>query len=338
MVEWLLGLGGTFLILLVMVDVVWSTLSASGGGPLTDWLGGHLWRLARRGHRRFQNHNLLQAAGVVNLLIIVATWIVLVYVGWFLIFSIDPNAIIETETKLAASISDRVYYVGFSLFSLGTGDFNAIGEIWRLLTVLACINGLSVLTLSITYLIPIISAVTTQRQLAEMINALGSDPVEIVENAWNGEDFESLERTLPGLNSLIMQIAQRHLAYPVLHFFHSPQSSSSVGVAVARLDDATTILRHGIDTTLRPDDRIVRSTRHAIKIYMTRISSAVLDTPDDVPPRPDVDPLRQNGVPLRSEEQIDLAFEERCEHRKRLMMMVEVDGWRWDEVCKYNPS
>ncbi|MDX1656213.1 MAG: hypothetical protein R3310_13460 [Candidatus Competibacteraceae bacterium] len=43
---------GTGLIAVAMVDLVWSTLSTNGGGPLTRWTGRLLWALLLGLHRR----------------------------------------------------------------------------------------------------------------------------------------------------------------------------------------------------------------------------------------------------------------------------------------------
>jgi hypothetical protein len=75
------------------------------------------------------------------------------------------------------------------------------------------------ISIAITYLIPVVSAEITKRKISVNINTLGGSE-EILLNYWNGSHFKEIEQPFIPLDSIILH-AQNHKAYFVLHFFHS---------------------------------------------------------------------------------------------------------------------
>lgn len=59
------------------------------------------------------------------------------------------------------------------LFSLGNGGYQPASGVWEIVMVVATLNGLLVLTLAITFLVPVVGAVAQRRQQAALIHALG---------------------------------------------------------------------------------------------------------------------------------------------------------------------
>ena len=76
------------------------------------------------------------------------------------------GAVVCSTTKHPAEWPETIYFVGYTLTTLGTGDFVPSGTWWDLLSVLATFSGLALVTLSITYAIPVIQAVAQKRTLA----------------------------------------------------------------------------------------------------------------------------------------------------------------------------
>ncbi len=160
--------------------------------------------------------------GSLCLLSISASWIALLWLGWWLLFTAHPASIVHSSTGAVASATERVYFIGFTLFTLGNGDFVPTGRTLAGGDGAGLIERPLFVTLSITYLTPVLSATMDKRQLAAVIHDLGVTPTEIVANSWDGEGFDDLMSQLSlSIGPKLHLHAERHLAYPVLHYFHS---------------------------------------------------------------------------------------------------------------------
>jgi hypothetical protein len=121
----------------------------------------------------------------------VLTWVLGLWAGWSLVFG-GSGSIVEATSRRPAGASDVVYYAGFTIFTLGTGDFVAADPGWRITTAIASFSGLFLITLAITYLISIVSALVNRRALAVQILGLGTSPGDIVANGWSSDRFGNM--------------------------------------------------------------------------------------------------------------------------------------------------
>lgn len=180
---------GAVVVLAVLADVLITALPlGEGAGPLTDRVLGSLWRWSLRRRPRGSTSRLLSDAGPALLLLNTLLWVLATWVGWWLVF-LGSGAVEEARTGAPASTADVAYYAGYSLFTLGVGDFVADAPVWRVLTALASFGGLLLITLAITYLLSVVSAAVTRRALATQIQALGTTATDMVTGAWSGGSF-----------------------------------------------------------------------------------------------------------------------------------------------------
>lgn len=312
------------------VDIVWTTVSMSGtAGPLSRWVMGATWKAARRLSR---NHGWLQLAGVVGVVGNVALWVLLAVLGWSLAFSASPQAVVTADGGAPAGGVDRVYFAGFTVSTLGVGDYVPGGPVWRILTVVAAFGGLAAATLGITYLIAVTSAVVDRRTLALQISALGRQPTEMaVHAARDPRGWEPFERQMEAIAGKVMRLSQQHLAYPALHLFHERSTEVAAPVTVARLMEAVLLVEYGLDDA-RPSPvslQAVRSSRHAL---MTLLTSGFVEVPDDVPPAPSLQPLRAAGLATVDDARFAEAVADHADARRHLLGYVRNDGWTWDDV------
>lgn len=278
-------------------------------------------------HRRVGSPRLLEASGPVIVVAIVSVWIALLWAGWLLIFVASPQAVVDATTHAPAGFADHIYYVGFTLFTLGVGDFVGGAPVWRVLTAVASINGLFAITLAITYLLPIVSAATAKRQLALLIHSPGDTAARVVANGWNGEGFSGLEDQLRNITPLLLLHSERHLAYPVLHYFHAIDRDAALAPNILILDDAVTILAQCVPETHRPDPSVMRATRHATDIFLERIKDHFIGQADNPPPVPDPSEVEATGVPLVDHKSVEAIFEKCRERRMWLQGFLTSDGW-----------
>lgn len=325
---------GTALVVLAFLDALSTTLVvAAGAGPLTRRFVGWLWRGLLRLHRRDSESTWLTMAGPVLLVGTVLLWVAALWAGWTLIFLGGDGAVVDARTRAEAGTADVFYYSGFTVFTLGVGDFVGSTPAWRVVSALASFTGLFLVTLAITYLISVVSAVVSRRAIAIHINALGSSASEIVTRAWRGTDFSpALIQQLATLTEKLATTGEQHLAYPVLHFFHSRNRSTSAPVALAHLEDATLLLIAGVSPAVRPDAIAVAPVRHALERYITTASiTSASPGPADTPPTPTLEPLASAFVPVVDEHEFGRLVATESHRRTALRELVNSDGWSWPQ-------
>lgn len=323
----LIGLG-VVLVLLACVDAVMTTLTAgTGGGPLTTQLGRGLWRLLLRVSGG-QSSRLLSYAGALILLTTVVVWVLLLWGGWTLVF-LGSNAVVDATTRSPASVPATIYYAGFVVFTLGVGDVVAVGGTWQVLTALASVIGLFLITLSITYLISVVSAAVTRRQLAQSISVLGMTGSQIVLTHWtNGQLSSQFASEAQSLRTQLLTTTQQHLAYPVLRYFHSRQPSTSAPRSVAALDDALVLLTAGVSSDAAPGRDVLGPLQGALEHYTDTVHSIAGGYPGE-PPSPALAPLEDAGMPIVHADEYHSAARAHAGRREELHRIVRSDGWPW---------
>jgi hypothetical protein len=328
----LLLVGGVAVIALVLHDAYVTTVSAHGaGGPATRLLGDALWRLARR-VAGSPHSGVLRSAGPVIVLMMLLLWLGGLWAGWTLIFSADPGAVVHGDTGQPADGWSRVYYAGFAVYTLGVGDFVPSGAPWQVLTALATINGFAVLTMTVSYLLPVVSAVTERRQHGLQLYGLGSSAQEILLTGWDGHDFERLVPQLQQLTPVGALMTQKFLSYPVLHYFHSPYRSAALEPGIAALDEALLVLEHGVDASVRLHATATQPLRRVLDQFAEIVAAEFTGADDEPAGAPDLEPLRRVGVPTVSDEEFAEAIGGHRDRRRALSALVRDALWRWDDA------
>lgn len=330
----LLLFAGVALIAATVLDALWTTVTAAGGGPLTRRLSRLIWQTALRLRRR-QNHRLLVVTGAVILLAVLSMWILLLWTGYVLLFSIEPGAVVHSQSKAVATFWERVYFTGFTLFTLGIGDIIPQGSLWRVVTALASLNGLFLITLSITYLVSVLSAVVAKRQLAGTIANVGMSPKEIVLRTLTSDHSGYLIQHLTQLVPMIEHHTQRHLAFPVLHFFHSSQPRAAISLRLAALDEALLLLENGVDEEGIPSSEAVAPAQRAIAAFLDTLHEVFIIHPPTPPPAPDTSRLQERNLSITPEE-LAAAVGRSADRRRLLEAFVEDDGWTWGDVSAHS--
>jgi hypothetical protein len=330
----LLAVAGAASVGLALVDMLWTTVAVSaGGGPVTSALSHRLWRVVCAAARRADEpHRFLRLAGVAVVVSVFTVWIGLVVLGWWLVFSSSPGAVLDATTGRPVGWTARLYYAGFTASTLGVGDLVAGDGLWRVLTVVSAFSGLAVVTMSITYLVPVAGAVVDRRTLALTITSMGRSPQDLLVAAWRGGGWRALEARFQTLAPQLGTLGQRHLAYPVLHYFHDVERSVATAVAVALLDESLTILRFGVAPDARAHGLVVDSTRTSVASFLSTLSVGHIAPTEEAPPAPFLQPLRDAGIPTVDDDEFAAAVADLEERRRLLRGFVRDDGWTWDAI------
>ncbi|MDP8993707.1 MAG: potassium channel family protein [Pseudomonadota bacterium] len=166
---WLMQLAGAGLILLALLDVFLTVLYArSGAGLITPRLNRLTWRLIRRAapRSRAARDKFLSFAGPAMLVLTVAVWAILLFLGSGLIAWPElGTGLRATQGATPTDFLTALYYGGYSLTTLGTGDIVPTTGAMKVLMVLQALVGFSFVTLTLTYFISVYSALLRRNKL-----------------------------------------------------------------------------------------------------------------------------------------------------------------------------
>lgn len=322
----LLLVAGLLLVAVALVDAVSTTVAVSaGGGPLTRVTAHVVWRLIQATSHGPRPSRLHRRTGELVMLATVLLWVLLNVAGWLLVFLGSDRAVVDATTGAPAGFVARLYYVGFVVFTLGIGDYVAGSGGYQVLTVVSGFVGLFLVTLAVTYVLSVVSAAVDRQAFASSVSALGDGAEDVVLDGWDGGGFSAaFVQHLVQLSAQVTKLAEQHLAYPVLHFFVARQRSAVAPLGVQVLDDAVTLLEHGVRADARPATSATRPVARSIDRYLTSVIAPDLDA--DVPPAPDLSRLVAAGIPVDAPA-FAAAVEQRADRRRRLNGLVRSQGW-----------
>lgn len=324
----LLLIAGIVLLVVTVTDLLWTTLWVEGGaGPLTGLLLVGGWQ-ALRWAGRF-DARIRTLAGPLILTGGLLAWVLLLWTGWTLIFASSTDAITDTLRSNPLSWTDWFYYAGYTIFTLGNGDFAPQEGPWQIITIIATGTGMLLITLSVSYILNVLSAVTQKRAFASGVTGLGETGIDIVQTSWNGERLTGLDLPLNTFTSQLNTLTSNHKAYPILHYFHSKQPDQSPIVAIVILHETLNFLQYGLASRSHPRATILKNARASIDSYLATLKSAFIEPADHSPPPPNLDALRDNGLPITSEEEFRTVLDEQEEQRQILLGLVESDARDW---------
>ena len=328
----LVGAIGTLLILLVVYDAIRTTLSvSSSGGPLTNRLVSGLWFLLLGIHRRRKSHAMLSSVGPWMTVTLLLTWFFIAWLGWFLLFCSSPQAVVVSSSNATASLMERAYYTGYTLTTLGYGDFVAGNDKWRLPPVLAAANGFFLFTLSITYVLNIITNVIQKRLASLTINAMGENPQQILAATNSGGKYATLISQVQTLQQTITTLGQQHLAYPILHYYHSETRSKALSLAIAKLYQAINVTCFASTKLEDASREQLLITRNTIEQFLDTLGTAFIHPSQHIPDIPTLNGYAELSGIEKSNKEIQ-TYLASLPYQKLLVAYVHKDGWQWQDV------
>ncbi|MGK5447645.1 potassium channel family protein [Streptomyces radiopugnans] len=324
---------GCALVALALADAVITSLSmVTGTGPVGGRTARGVWRALLALQARVpRGTRLLEWSGTLTLLATFLTWTALLWAGWWLVFASHDEAVVTSVTAVPAGGWARVYFTGYTVFTLGTGDY-VPGTTWaQVATTVASLSGLFLVTLSITYLVQVVQAVVHKRVLAEQIHALGRDAAAVIAGGWTGDGFSSMfNQHLVSLTAPLLRMGEQHLAYPVVHYFHSASLHKAPAPAVAVLDDTLLLLCAGAAPGARPDPAATGPLLSAMDQVLDTLRGQFFSRAEHERPAPPLSVLRQAGVPVVGEERYAAGVREHARRRRSVRGFLYSDGWRDD--------
>ena len=146
-------------------------------------------------------------------------------------------------------IADAVYFSGVSLATLGYGDITPISVPFRLLSVLEALNGLVVITLSITFLLTVYPSLLQKQALAAALNEASAgrvDAVPMVARYLQYGNWEALATRIVSNNEQVLSIAEAHRVHSVLYYSHPVEPERSLVRTLLLLRGLVATVRFGL--------------------------------------------------------------------------------------------
>jgi hypothetical protein len=317
-------LSGLFLVMVATLDSLWTTIWVDGSaGPFSARLSSWIWKVWLKCFRRGRP---LSLAGPFILCSTIIAWVLMLIFGWTLIFSSQSGTLVTSPEGHAVDFAGKIYFVTYTLFTMGNGDIIPQGGAWQIVTATANATGMIIITLIITYTLSVVSAVVAKRSVGSRVFGLGKTPEEILKNGWDGQSFRALDLPLSQITSELSKLSDQYVSYPILQYYHSSDVSKSPIAGVFILDEALTMLCFGVDEKVRPNPAIMLSARHAVDSLLCTIPSSFIRPASDPPPAPDLDQLRSFNIPLLPKEEFAQELDSKRERRKRLFGLFKYDG------------
>jgi len=314
----------------VVLDILKTTLSLQGGGWFTGRFAHIFWKGMLRLSGKNGNSKLLSKAGYFLLIAIMLIWVFALYSSLVLLLLSTSDSVINSTTKIPADIWQKMYYSGFVLSTLGVGDFVVSTDFWRIITNLYAFTGLILITMSVTYFIPVLSAVIKQRKLGINLSTLGDSPQQIILNAWNGKNFNFLIDQLQTFSSDILEHNQNHRAYPVIHYFHNSNKNYAIVIQLARLYEAVYLMQN----SLKPDFKILANNLTSISTALNNYADVIKEV-SHLKIEKQKQPENVGVSSLRGQIFFDdqIEYSDKMKHNRLVFSkLIEQDGWKWQDI------
>ena len=291
----------TLLLLIIIWDFFFTVLSISGAGFVSSMISALISTVFLKLSRFLKNREVLNYSGVSVILSLIIWWIGGLWLGFLLLLVSDSDSVVNTSTHEMASLSDKFYYSGYVLSTMGNGDFKPGSSTWQIVIAFFPFSGFIFITTAMTYLISVSSAVIFKRSLAHSIT-----DIMVLDNY--DDRINCLYENTDDIRNRINQHNQNHLAYPVVHYFFSLDKKASFSVGLWELNAMLASLQN--DPT-HPLNKL-KPLNQAIDNYLSSMGEAFI-------------PKVQSNSENEGEDSVK-------KRRKQLQNLLKSDGWHLNQI------
>ena len=265
MIDHLYTVGGTLLIGLLFADLLMTVFHPQGhGGPLHRRLNRLLWstlRCSMKGLQGATKDRFFALCGPLIAVFSVGTWGLWLILSFTLLYY-PHRSFLWSETGESTWL-DVFYFSGYVASTLGIGDIVPVTAALRLLTVVEAMSGFALFAIATTYLLAVYQHVAKEQVIAlELAGRL---------------IFEDSQQTQASIGSWghstargLLEVAQAHGQYPVLHYFRPAEPERALVVQVGRLLEVLDSVRPTGSSYLL----------WAVHRYLSELHSGCLPLPD----------------------------------------------------------
>ncbi len=254
----LLGVG---LLGLVAYDVYATILHGRArSGPVAESLNRGSWLLARKIAFRLsrpRRHRVLNAIGPLLLPALVAVLVVLLMVGYALLYwpHMADSFNVDEEAKTPAWI-EALYFSGITLTTLGYGDIAPRSTGMRLLALTEAAAGFISISLAVSYFTAVTGALERKRTVALSFYhqaEQGADTVGFLLHHTVRGQFVGLDAVLAQAARDLQEVLESHVEHPIIHYFHPVEVHKSLPRMLFISLDLCATARGCVDEDAHPD-------------------------------------------------------------------------------------
>lgn len=293
---------GGMAIAVVLVDVYLTVLYArSRTGFVARFVLRGGWNLLRRLARPFprrRRDRILSHGGPVLLMAVVLVWVVVLHLGFALVFLPALGTGIQGTHPFTPDFPTALYYSGFNFTTLGVGDLYPTEDRYRLLTILEAGVGFGMFTLTLTYFMNVFAALVRRNRFAlDLHHKSGGRgcPADLVARLGPRDDFVGTRAEMHSMMLAVLDLLESHHSYPVLHYFRFDRPCYAVARVTWLCLGAATLLR----CALHPDRHGALMESVSVKglgesaLHLLEETSGVFLPREAAPPEPAAPPERQ---------------------------------------------
>jgi hypothetical protein len=288
---------GILIVLVILLDVFLTVLYARmGSGLISPQLAQAIWRVFRVVARSFPRYcdRIASFCGPVILVSLVFMWMGGLTLGNALLFHpVLGSAIRSSRGKTPTDFVSALYAGGSSISIVGSADFSPDVSRYRLVYLFNSIVGLSVTSLTLTYLMQIYSQLQHRNTFALKVyltTCETGDAAVLVAGLAPGGEWSHGTSVLWELAAEIAATKEAHHFYPVLFYMRFAQPYYSLSFLTLVLLDAVSIMR----STLGDQYNAVKQLRaldqiwHGSLILLTSLEKTFLPESPLSPHKPDL--------------------------------------------------
>ena len=313
---------GLFIIAVIFLDFFHTTLSGNGFGVLSGLTN----RLLNRVILLNKDRKIFLFSGMIHLLVTAILWLGLLFLGAFIIFSSGEDMVVNGTSLLPANYTQRFYYTGYVLSTLGIGDFVPGNSTSRILTAILSFSGFILITIGLTYLLSVVQAVLKKKELAFYLSTLGEDIEKMYNFFKKEENLDTLMSDATNLRQKIFENASSYLSFPIVDYFLTRDSNSALIVQMAVLYEVLMVLKKDWDP-----DSIQFAKINGIIQAIEKYLDLALEKPNSSDHNEEKlktlrSYWRSRGYVYRRNKVVD----------QRFTTSLGYAGWNWESVYKLN--
>ena len=354
---------GAVLLVLIIFDVYATVLHSSARyGPVGESLNRLVWRGARAAARRLsrtRRHKLLNMIGPLLLPLLIVTYIVLLVFSFALIYYPHvPSGFTFGAPRPTPGWVDALYFSGVTLTTIGYGDIVPRAAGLRFIALVEAATGVALISLAITYLLTVYSALERKRAVALSLYhqaGQGADVAGLIAHHFVEGRFYGLRDALRTVTRDLQGLLESHIDHPVIHYFHPVEVYKSLPRILFLLLETCAVIKAALDREENADLRNYPEVR-TLEAAARHVLSQLVDSLDlerrERPRRPTereaeeagrrwrrryedtLARLRESDIRLRDD--TEAGWEEyraqREEWESKLRRLALHLGYDWDEV------
>ena len=351
--EWLEPLAGWIVLAVTLLDVFLTVLYARAGtGLLAPRLARGVWFVLRAlsGRRRT---GILNFGGPVQLVALVLMWAALLALGAALV--IHPGLGTGVQSSSGKTDTDFITALlvgGSSMSIVGASDYGPTSSGYKLLFLFNSLVGMTVTSLTITYVMQVYTAVRSRNTLALAMHAQSAetgDAAELIARWGARGHFDSGHSDLSTMAGDMAAIKESHHFYPLLLYFRFEEVFYAPPRFLLVALDAAALVRTALDERelgwLQESaalDELERTTTMLLRT-LAESSPALARTPVDMTRSNEiwsaryalaVARMREAGIPTRTDQESGAReyAELRARWQAEIEALADALGWSREEV------